>query len=206
MGKWIFLVTLFSFLRWCLLFSLYCLSGSLQWKSAIQRICYVPYKEWKNALGEKRGRLALHSNSERHLKALDKSSILLFVSDQTQPSIVQSTSKAYSDKVEKNRASLLSLIDVIITLCKRNIAFRGNWNKEASEEDGNCMFFVNWKSSFDLVLKEHIDWYILQSWKLKRPPIQLRPHHFWTCTSNLTTMVNSVLKFMINGTTSILKS
>jgi hypothetical protein len=49
-------------------------------------------------------------------------------------------------------------------------------------------------------------WYILQSWKLKRPPIQLRPHHFWTCTSNLTTVVNSVLKFMINGMTSILKS
>ena len=32
------------------------------------------------------------------------------------------------------------------------------------------------------------------------------PHHFGTCTSNLTTVVNSVLKFMINGTTSILKS
>ena len=45
--------------------------------------------------------------------------------------------------------------------------------------------------------------YILHSWKLKRPQIQLRPHHFWTYTSNF---VNSVLKFMINGTTSILKS
>jgi hypothetical protein len=30
--------------------------------------------------------------------------------------------------------------------------------------------------------------------------------HFWTYTSNLTTVVKSVLKFMINGTTSILKS
>ena len=29
---------------------------------------------------------------------------------------------------------------------------------------------------------------------------------FWTYTSNLMTVVNSVLKFMINGTTSILKS
>ena len=29
---------------------------------------------------------------------------------------------------------------------------------------------------------------------------------FWTYTSNLTTVVNSVLKFMISGTTSILKS
>ena len=34
-------------------------------------------------------------------------------------------------------------------------------------------------------------------------------NHFknvWTYTSNLTTVVNSVLKLMINGTTSILKS
>jgi hypothetical protein len=36
----------------------------------------VHYKDWKNALGDKRGRLALHSNSERHLKALEKSSLL----------------------------------------------------------------------------------------------------------------------------------
>jgi hypothetical protein len=35
--------------------------------------------------------------------------------------------------------------------------------------------------------------------------IQLRPHHFWTYTSNVTTVVNLVLKFMINGMTSILK-
>ena len=55
-------------------------------------------------------------------------------------------------------------------------------------------------------LQNFFHWYILQSWKLKRPQIQLRPHHFWTYTSNLTTVVNSVLKFMISGTTSILKS
>ena len=48
-------------------------------------------------------RLALHSNSERHMKVLEKrkSSLLLSVSDQTKPSIVQSISKANSDKVEK---------------------------------------------------------------------------------------------------------
>jgi hypothetical protein len=33
-----------------------------------------------------------------------------------------------------------------------------------------------------------------------------RSNKIWTYTSNLTTVVNSVLKFMINGTTSILKS
>ena len=42
--------------------------------------------------------------------------------------------------------------------------------------------------------------------EVKRPHIPLRPHHFWTYTSNLTTVVKSVLKFMINGTTSILGS
>jgi hypothetical protein len=46
----------------------------------------------------------------------------------------------------------------------------------------------------------------MRSWKLKRPRIQLRPHHFLTYTLNLTTVVNSVLKFMIKGITSILKS
>jgi hypothetical protein len=55
--------------------------------------------------------------------------------------------------------------------------------------------------SIILDLQNFFYWYILQSWKLKRPLIQLRPHHFWTYTSNLTTVVNSVLKFMITGTT-----
>ena len=60
--------------------------------------------------------------------------------------------------------------------------------------------------SIILDLQHFFHWYILQSWKLKRPQIQLRLHHFWTYTSNLTTVVKSVLKFMINGTTSFLKS
>ena len=59
--------------------------------------------------------------------------------------------------------------------------------------------------SIILDLQNFFHWYIFQSWKLKRPQIQLRPHHFWTYTSNLTTVVNSVLKFMINGTTSNFK-
>jgi ABC-type proline/glycine betaine transport system permease subunit len=55
-------------------------------------------------------------------------------------------------------------------------------------------------------LQNFFHWYILQSWNLKRPQILLSPHHFWTYTSNLTTVVKSVLKFMINGMTSILRS
>jgi hypothetical protein len=48
-------------------------------------------------------------------------------------------------------------------------------------------------------LQNFFPWYIPQSW---RPHIQLRPHHFLTYTPKL---VSSVLKFMINGTTSTLK-
>jgi hypothetical protein len=33
------------------------------------------------------------------------------------------------------------------------------------------------------------------------PQIPFGPHHFWTYASNLTAVVKSVLKFMINGTT-----
>ena len=70
----------------------------------------------------------------------------------------------------------------------------------------NICILMTFYLSIILDLQNFFHWYILQSWKLKKPPIQLRPHHFWTYTSNLTTVVNSVLKFMISGTTSILKS
>ena len=63
------------------------------------------------------------------------------------------------------------------------------------------IFLQGFTVSIILDLQNFFHWYILQSWKLKRPQIQLRPHHFWTYTSKLTTVVNSVLKFKINGTT-----
>ena len=50
--------------------------------------------------------------------------------------------------------------------------------------------------SIILDLQNFFHWYILQSWKLETTDT----------ASNLTTVVKSILKFMINGTTSILKS
>ena len=51
---------------------------------------------------------------------------------------------------------MLSIIDVII-LGQRNIAFRGNWNKDKNCEDSNFQFFINWKAMYDLILKDHIE-------------------------------------------------
>jgi hypothetical protein len=48
------------------------------------------------------------------------------------------------------------ITDIIITLDKINIALRSSWNKEFSAEDGNGMYFVNWKAKFDETLKCHI--------------------------------------------------
>jgi len=41
-------------------------------------------------------------------------------------SVTQSLSKAYEEKIERNRAALISIIDIIITLGKRNSAFGVN--------------------------------------------------------------------------------
>jgi hypothetical protein len=61
--------------------------------------------------------------------------------------------------------------------------------------------FMTFYLSIILDLQNVFHWYILQSWKLQRLQTQLRPHLFWTYMSNLTTVVNSVLKFMINEMT-----
>ena len=36
------------------------------------------------------------------------------------------------------------------------VALRGNWKKEENEEDGNFLFFVKWKSTFDKALEDHL--------------------------------------------------
>ena len=57
----------------------------------------------------------------------------------------------------KNRAILISIIDIIVVLGQRNIALRGNWDKELKKEDGNFQCLIDWKSSFDNALKEHLE-------------------------------------------------
>ena len=58
-------------------------------------------------------------------------------------SVTQSLSKVCEENIELNREALISIIDIIITLEKRNITFKSNRNKEFLEEDGNVMYFVN---------------------------------------------------------------
>ena len=56
----------------------------------------------------------------------------------------------------RTKKGILSIIDVILALGKRGIAFRGNWDKITKTEDGDFSFFVKWKSQFDRDLEDHI--------------------------------------------------
>lgn len=68
-----------------------------------------------------------------------------------QKSINSVLSCEYAEKVSVNRKALLSILDVIINLSKKNIALHGNWTGES--EDSNLNHFLKWKSSFDPTLK-----------------------------------------------------
>ena len=51
------------------------------------------------------------------------------------------------------KKGIMSIIDVVVALGKRGIAFWGNWDRDTKTEDGNFSFFVDWKSGFDSDLK-----------------------------------------------------
>ena len=39
----------------------------------------------------------------------------------------------------------------------RGIPLRGNWNSLQHREDGNFDYFIEWKSRFDSILRNHLD-------------------------------------------------
>ena len=117
----------------------------------------IGFQDWKNAKGSKRGALPGHEATEAHKTAAIKALSFLDIASGHSSDIQSSLSKAYEDQVKKNRAILLSIIDVVIALGQRNVALRGHgWDKATHREDGNFDFFLHWKSEFDPSLKEHL--------------------------------------------------
>lgn len=106
-----------------------------------------PFDDWKNACGGERGSLNRHDKAETHLCAMVKAQDYLQVCDQQKKSITQHISQAYAQKIENNRKSLLSILDVIISLAKRGVPLRGKWNKAKHEEDSNFNFFCEMEGS-----------------------------------------------------------
>ena len=138
----------------CLLFG----SAALGRNNIAEVFRTTSFCDWKNAMGSKRGMLTCHHNSEVHREAFVKASSFKDIADGTSSNICSHLSASYEKSLKERREILLSLIDIIVCLAKRNIPFRGHiWNKETKRENGNFDFFVHWKSEFDPVLKHHIE-------------------------------------------------
>ena len=114
------------------------------------------FNKWKKTLGSKSSLLEKHNASEVHKLAEEKT--CLFIRNQRQPSSDIASIMARETKLEQIRTikGILSIIDVVIALGMRGIAFRGNWDKVTKAEDRNFSYFVNWKSQFDGDLREHL--------------------------------------------------
>ena len=113
--------------------------------------------QWKNATGAKRGSLFTHEKSEVHKFAAFRASAFRDTIAGISSSIQSSLSSAYKEQVVRNRSILLSIIDVIIVLGRRNIPFRGHkWDKVTKREDRNFDYILHWKSEFDPTLRDHL--------------------------------------------------
>ena len=65
--------------------------------------------------------------------------------------------KHASEQQVQTKKGILAIIDVILALGQSGIALRGNWDKKEACEDGNFLYFVKWKATFDQDLKCHLD-------------------------------------------------
>ena len=102
------------------------------------------YNDWKNAKGVKCGALSLHEGQEAHRNAAVKTLAIKDVCEGRSRDVQSYASKQYDDSVKSNQGILFSINDVIISLGKQNILFRGHdWNKKTSRENGNFDFFIH---------------------------------------------------------------
>ena len=114
-----------AFCAYCLLF----VSSALE-RNVADVFQTTGLRDWKNAMGSKRGMLGCHHNSEVHKEASVKVSSFKDIADGTSSNIYSLLSANYEKPLKERRDILLSLIDIVVCLAKRNTPFRGHtWNK-----------------------------------------------------------------------------
>lgn len=116
----------------------------------------VPFKDFKNALGKKRGALPKHDSSAEHQESASKAEAFMAVLKDNSSSILQKASNVPSCLIAKNNAIMLAIIDVIYTLGVKGIALRGCWDKSKGQEDGCFVFFLEWIAKRDAILAKHL--------------------------------------------------
>ncbi|CAB4030963.1 Hypothetical predicted protein [Paramuricea clavata] len=143
--------------------------GNTSCSSNLSPFVSCGFSNWKKATG-KDNYIDQHMLSEAHQTAEEMAHCFLATS-QPGKDIVAKLSKLLSEQQIRTKKGLLSIIDVIIKLAMRGAPLRGNWVKKTGEENGNFIFFVNWKSEFDKDLKDHLE-HASKNAKFTSPRIQ----------------------------------
>ena len=87
-------------------------------------------------MGNKRGVIVCHHNSRAYMEATSKAMSYKSVIEGKAKDIRSCLSDAYAKNLQEKKEILLSIIDTVVALGKRNIPFRGHtWNKETKRED-----------------------------------------------------------------------
>lgn len=76
----------------------------------------VGFNDWKNAVAEKRDTLKIHEKSKIHSLAKERAENLTSISLKRKSEVHTSISKAYEDRVNRNRQILLAIIDALVCL------------------------------------------------------------------------------------------
>ena len=97
LGHYISMVTIFGYREFCILRT-------------------VGFNGWENATGEKGGTFKIHEKSKTHVSSMDKADNLVMVSHEKKLDISRFISKAYEEKVSRNRQIVLTIIDVVVIL------------------------------------------------------------------------------------------
>ena len=93
------------------------------------------FRDCKNAMGNKRGVIVCHHNSRAYMEATSKAMSYKSVIEGKAKDIRSCLSDAYAKNLQEKKEILLSIIDTIVALGKRNIPFRGHtWNKRDQKE------------------------------------------------------------------------
>ena len=80
-------------------------------------------------MGVKRSSLKLYEESMDHNDAVEALKDFLALCEGAKSDIYSSLNKSYEEQVAKNRAILISIIDVIVVLGQRNVALCRNWDE-----------------------------------------------------------------------------
>ena len=94
-------------------------------------------------IGAKRGILTNHELTKCHRNSMVAAENFMLVTRREKESIKESLNRSYSENVQKNRDALCSILDVVILLAKRGIAFRGRSDKSAKKDNGNFEYFIH---------------------------------------------------------------